>query len=243
MEDCIDDGQCRVVFCCDDDSLLPPTRSKTTKVGYDLTSTTSELLQPGESCDFHTGFTYMGVHAPNPVRDETDIHISDCIAVVESRTVLFTKHRVYVPNSKRVHPGDSLVVTLTNEGNRAVRIDVGDKIAQLVIARDPEAYSYIAIDIKKGASVKDDCVPTDSIKLGENEWGRVEPYAYATHTVFGQIVTGEFRGRIYMLTPMDDMRPVAQLAIRKSFLPDIVRVVRSDRSTRKDYSAVKNRHI
>ena len=242
MEDCIDVEQCRVEFKCDDDSLLPPIRSKTTSVGHVLSSTICTLLQPGDECDLLTGFSYMGVYAPHPVRHETDIHLSQCIAVVESRSQLFDKHRVYV-RPKQVRQGLPIVVTLTNAGDRAVRIDVGDKIAQLVIVQHSEAHICIPLDIKEGKCVKGDCIPTETITLAETEWGRIEPYGDATHEVFNRIVTGNFRGRVHQLTPIGENGPVAQLAIRMTFLPGRVRVVRSDRSTRKDYRAVKNSKI
>ncbi len=257
MEDLIDVEQCRAVFSSDNDGLLPPTLSKPTSVGYDLSSTTLTSLKPGDVCDFDTGFSYMGVCARHPVRDE-ELFIPQCIAVVESRSPLFDKHRVYVHHPKRIEVGERIVVTLTNGGTQTVKIHEGDRIAQLVMVKYPETHDHIALNIKEGVCMQGDCIPTDqeSIPLDKTEWGRIEQHHSMKQRVFNRIVSRRYRGEVHVLEPVvnrivahkcpgvpsdiDKARPVAELAIRTAFRPGRVCVVRSDGSTREDYPAVNH---
>ncbi|MDZ7779390.1 MAG: dUTP diphosphatase [Gemmatimonadota bacterium] len=108
----------------DQADLLPPARGSARAAGYDVRAAESVTLEPGEIRLVGTGFAL-----------ELPEHL-EC--QVRPRSGLALKHGITVPNSPGTIDPDyrgELRIILQNSGCETVRLDRGERIAQLVFAR------------------------------------------------------------------------------------------------------------
>lgn len=109
------------------DDLPPPSRGSSRAAGYDVRAAESVELQPGEIRLVGTGFAL-----------ELPDHL-EC--QVRPRSGLALKHGITVPNSPGTIDPDyrgELRIILQNLGRDPVRLQRGERIAQLVFARFEE---------------------------------------------------------------------------------------------------------
>ncbi len=116
--------QVRFVRVDDGSDLELPTRGTPQAAGYDVRSAEDVTLEPGEIRLVGTGFAM-----------ELPAHL-EC--QVRPRSGLALKHGITVPNSPGTIDPDyrgEVCVILQNLGPKAVRLERGERIAQLVFAR------------------------------------------------------------------------------------------------------------
>lgn len=104
--------------------LSPPTRGSSRAAGYDVRAAESVTLAPGEIRLVGTGFA---IELPEHLECQ-----------VRPRSGLALKHGITVPNSPGTIDPDyrgELRIILQNSGCETVRLERGERIAQLVFTR------------------------------------------------------------------------------------------------------------
>lgn len=130
----------RFVRVGEDHALEPPTRGTSHAAGYDVRSAEDVTLEPGSIRLVGTGFAL-----------ELPEHL-EC--QVRPRSGLALKHGITVPNSPGTIDPDyrgEVRVILQNLGPKAVRLERGERIAQLVFARF-ETPELVEVDELNGTA-------------------------------------------------------------------------------------------
>lgn len=113
----------------------PPVKGSDGAAGYDLTTTDSAIIYPGESHKFNTG---LHLHIPDGY-----------VGIVKSRSGLSFKH--YIECGAGVIDSDyrgAIKIHLYNHGQNRMHITAGDRIAQLLIHKveEPIFKEVISLD-------------------------------------------------------------------------------------------------
>ncbi|MEX2467140.1 MAG: dUTP diphosphatase [Gemmatimonadota bacterium] len=114
--------------------LTPPSRGTPRAAGYDIRSAEEVVLEPGEIRLVGTGFA---IELPDHLECQ-----------VRPRSGLALKHGITVPNSPGTIDPDyrgEVRIILQNLGRDPVRLERGERIAQLVFARF-EAPDLVEVD-------------------------------------------------------------------------------------------------
>ena len=132
--------QVRFVRVDEGSDLELPTRGTAQAAGYDVRSAEEVTLEPGEIRLVGTGFAM-----------ELPAHL-EC--QVRPRSGLALKHGITVPNSPGTIDPDyrgEVRVILQNLGPKPVRLERGERIAQLVFARF-ETPELVVVDMLTGTA-------------------------------------------------------------------------------------------